>query len=188
MPPTDPYACLTSCTSRKPSAVVKSSSPTSRPRPHPRFEPFGLPARLMVGNREAYHARTKALLARPRSRSPRGAGDRNWPYRAARIEHLTPFATVAEAKIGGTQFVREAPMRNIIVAAILFTAVSLCADGAQAAPWCARLNTGLNACSYYSFQQCMAALSGNGGICSPNQFETPYWTGKDARRGYQRAY
>jgi hypothetical protein len=113
MPPTAPYACLTSCTRRKPSAVVKSGSPTSRSRPRRRFEPFGPPARLMVGNREAYHARTKALLARPRSRGPRGAGDRNWPYRAARVEHLTPFATVAEAKIWGTQFVREASVTSL---------------------------------------------------------------------------
>jgi hypothetical protein len=79
-------------------------------------------------------------------------------------------------------------MRTMPVAAILFTALSLCADRAQAAPWCAQFNTGLNACSFYSYQQCMAALSGNGGVCSPNQFETPYLTGRVARRGYQRAY
>src|ERR1700732_4234880 len=98
--------------------------------------------------REAYHARTKALLARPRSRSPRGAGDRNWPYRAARGEHLTPFATGAEAKIWGTHFGREASRRNIIGAPILFTPVPPWAGGAPAPPWCPRLNTGLNACSY----------------------------------------
>jgi len=79
-------------------------------------------------------------------------------------------------------------MRTITVAAILFATMSLCADRAQAAPWCAHYNTGLNACSFYSFDQCMAALSGNGGVCSPNQFETPYSTGRVARRSYQRAY
>ena len=55
----------------------------------------------------------------------------------------------------------------------------------------------LNYCSHQTggqrktapaFQQCMATLSGNGGYCSPNQFETPYWTGRNARRAYQRAY
>ncbi len=54
-----------------------------------RFEPLCMPARLM-GNREAYHARTKAVLARLRSRSPRGAGDWNRPHRTARIELLIP--------------------------------------------------------------------------------------------------
>jgi hypothetical protein len=39
-----------------------------------------------------------------------------------------------------------------------------------------------------SVEQCMATLSGNGGICSPNQTETPYWASSKARRGYQRAY
>jgi hypothetical protein len=79
-------------------------------------------------------------------------------------------------------------MRMITVAAIVFAALSLFSNGAQAAPWCAHLNTGLNSCSFYSFQQCMATLSGNGGYCSPNQFETPYWTGRNARRTYQRTY
>jgi len=79
-------------------------------------------------------------------------------------------------------------MRTFTVAAILFAALSLFGNGAQAAPWCAQFNTGLNACSFYSFQQCMAALSGNGGVCSLNQFETPYSTGRVARGGYQRAY
>ena len=79
-------------------------------------------------------------------------------------------------------------MRTIVVAAILFAALSLLCNGAHAAPWCAHLNTGLNACSFYSFQQCMAALSGNGGHCAPNSFENPYSTSRDARRGYQRTY
>ena len=79
-------------------------------------------------------------------------------------------------------------MRTIAASAILFATMSLCAAGAQAAPWCAHLNTGLNTCSFYSYQQCMATLSGNGGICSPNQFETPYLATRQARRSYQRAY
>src|SRR5260370_13452590 len=44
---------------------------------------------------------------------------------------------------------RRAFMRTIAVAAILFAALSLCADGAQAAPWCAQYNTGLNECHFY---------------------------------------
>jgi hypothetical protein len=77
-------------------------------------------------------------------------------------------------------------MRAITVAASLLTMVLLCSDGAQAAPWCARYNTGLNACNFYSFQQCMTSLSGVGGVCEPNQSENPQWT--VARRTYQRAY
>ena len=79
-------------------------------------------------------------------------------------------------------------MRTITVAAIMFATVSLYADRAQAAPWCAHYTTGLNACSFYSFDQCMASVFGDGGSCAPNSFETPYLTRRDARRGYQRAY
>jgi hypothetical protein len=79
-------------------------------------------------------------------------------------------------------------MRAIVVAASLLTMVLLCSDGAQAAPWCARYNTGLNACNFYSFQQCMASVFGVGGVCEPNQFENPHSTGRVAHRTYQRAY
>jgi hypothetical protein len=57
----------------------------------------------------------------------------------------------------------------------LFAALSLCQCGsAPAAPWCAHFSTGLNDCSFYSFQQCTAALSGVGGICSPNSAQRRY--------------
>ena len=79
-------------------------------------------------------------------------------------------------------------MRAITVAVTLFATASLSAYGVQAAPWCAHLNTGLNTCSFYSFQQCMATLSGNGGFCSRNRFETPYFTSGAVRRSYRRAY
>jgi Protein of unknown function (DUF3551) len=79
-------------------------------------------------------------------------------------------------------------MRTIVGVAILLAALSLCSDGAQAAPWCAHFNTGLNDCSFYSFRQCMVALSGNGGQCARNPFENPYWTGEAARRRFRRDY
>ena len=79
-------------------------------------------------------------------------------------------------------------MRAIVIAISLSATVLFCTDGAQAAPWCARCSTGLNACNFYSFQQCMASVFGVGGVCEPNQFENPYWTGRVARRTYQRAY
>jgi hypothetical protein len=34
--------------------------------------------------------------------------------------------------------------------------------------WCAEMTIGLNDCSYASYEQCMATLSGIGGICSVN--------------------
>ena len=79
-------------------------------------------------------------------------------------------------------------MRPIVIAISLSATVLLCIDGAQAAPWCARYSTGLNACNFYSFQQCMASVFGVGGVCEPNQFENPYWTDRVARRTNQRAY
>jgi Protein of unknown function (DUF3551) len=34
--------------------------------------------------------------------------------------------------------------------------------------WCALEAVGLNDCSYFSYQQCIATLSGIGGTCQPN--------------------
>jgi hypothetical protein len=66
-------------------------------------------------------------------------------------------------------------MRVLAVTVALFAALSLCqCGGGSAAPWCAHYSTGLNDCSYYSFRQCTAALSGAGGICSPNSFRRRY--------------
>jgi hypothetical protein len=79
-------------------------------------------------------------------------------------------------------------MRTIAVAAILFATLSLCADGAQAAAWCAHYNTGLNDCNFNSFRQCMVSVSGVGGSCAQNSFEKRYWTGGDARQRHRRDY
>jgi hypothetical protein len=79
-------------------------------------------------------------------------------------------------------------MRTIAVLSILFALLALGTSGAQAAPWCAqyggRGGGGTN-CGFYSFQQCMAAISGNGGFCTRNQFENSNGT---ARRRYRRDY
>jgi hypothetical protein len=61
-------------------------------------------------------------------------------------------------------------MRFIVVIGPVLAALSLGGCGnAPGAPWCAHYSTGNNDCSFYSFQQCSAAISGVGGICSPNQ-------------------
>ena len=65
-------------------------------------------------------------------------------------------------------------MRTIAITSITLTTLLLCEGAAQAAPWCAhyggRGGGGTN-CGFYSFQQCMAAVSGTGGFCTRNQFE-----------------
>jgi hypothetical protein len=75
-------------------------------------------------------------------------------------------------------------MRAIVTATTLLAALLL-AGGARAAPWCAHYNTGLNDCGFYSYRQCKTALSGVGGVCLHNGFETPYGS---ARRPYRRGY
>jgi hypothetical protein len=80
-------------------------------------------------------------------------------------------------------------MRTITIASITFATLSLASSVAEAAPWCAnyggRGGGGTN-CGFYSFQQCMAAVSGTGGFCTRNQFEIQQPQGE--RRGYRRDY
>jgi uncharacterized protein DUF3551 len=79
-------------------------------------------------------------------------------------------------------------MRTIAVVSIMFATLSLSTNGADAAPWCAQYGVrgGATNCGFYSFQQCMAAISGNGGFCTQNQFENPYWGTRDSRRRNRR--
>ena len=81
-------------------------------------------------------------------------------------------------------------MRMTVITAMLFASVSLGAGGAQAqtAPWCAHYNTGLNACGFYSFEQCMASVFGVGGTCARNPLEVPQLTVRDPHRSYRRNY
>jgi hypothetical protein len=99
------------------------------------------------------------------------------------------YSQVLGFRFGGLLFrAEEEFMRTIAVVPILFAALSLTADGAQAAPWCAQYGGGRGGgtnCGFYSFQQCMATIWGNGGFCTQNQFENPYWTGRDGRRRYR---
>jgi hypothetical protein len=75
-------------------------------------------------------------------------------------------------------------MQTVAVVSILFAALLLSDGAAYAAPWCAQYSGGGGGtnCGFYSFQQCMAAISGNGGFCTQNQFENPYWGGRARRR------
>jgi Protein of unknown function (DUF3551) len=81
----------------------------------------------------------------------------------------------------------EAFMRTIATMAITLAALSLSGSGAGAqyvgGSWCANYGGGRGGgtnCGFYSFEQCRAAISGNGGMCSRNQ-----WYGgsdRDSRR------
>jgi hypothetical protein len=61
-------------------------------------------------------------------------------------------------------------MRAIPIAAITLAGLLLSSIGADAGTWCAQYggtHGGTN-CGFYSFSQCQAARSGNGGFCSQN--------------------
>jgi hypothetical protein len=78
----------------------------------------------------------------------------------------------------------EELMRTI---AITFAALFLSAVGAHAdGTWCAHYGgrSGGTNCGFYSFSQCMAALSGNGGMCQRNPFSA---YAADPQRRYRRA-
>jgi hypothetical protein len=78
-------------------------------------------------------------------------------------------------------------MRILAVSSILLGTLVLGTDTASAAPWCAQYGDkgGGTNCGFYSFEQCMAALWGNGGFCRRNSFEDPYWTGRTTSRRYR---
>ena len=58
-------------------------------------------------------------------------------------------------------------MRVIALVSLLSATLLLCSGAAEAAPWCAQYGGGDKGggtnCGFYSFEQCMAAISGNGG-------------------------
>jgi hypothetical protein len=71
--------------------------------------------------------------------------------------------------------------------AVVVFALLISTDAGDAAPWCANYGRRTN-CGFYSFEQCMATVSGNAGFCTRNQFEHPAWTGGEARRRNRRDY
>jgi hypothetical protein len=76
-------------------------------------------------------------------------------------------------------------MHTIMVAAITLATLSISTIGVRAdGSWCANYGgRGGTNCGFYSYQQCMAAISGNGGSCSQNLF---YGSARDSRRRNQR--
>jgi hypothetical protein len=84
----------------------------------------------------------------------------------------------------------EAFMRTIPLMALAFTALSLSTIGARAeGTWCARysIQGGATNCGFYSYEQCMAAVSGVGGFCQRNPFSAN-GASSEPRRRYRRDY
>jgi uncharacterized protein DUF3551 len=79
-------------------------------------------------------------------------------------------------------------MTNLSRYALALTVLALTpsAAAAQGAPWCfyetGRGATGAVTCTFYSFEQCMATLWGNGGSCSRNPYPTRGGYSTDGRR------
>jgi hypothetical protein len=58
-------------------------------------------------------------------------------------------------------------MRTLSVISIILATLSFSTMAANAATWCAHYGGyGGTNCGFHSFEQCQAALSGNGGFCS----------------------
>lgn len=75
----------------------------------------------------------------------------------------------------------------LALAGVLAPTTSARADGT----WCAEAGGrgGYSNCGYYSFRQCLAAISGVGGTCRPNPYvETYVVVDEDGERVYRRVY
>jgi hypothetical protein len=63
-------------------------------------------------------------------------------------------------------------MRSLAIFAITAAALSLAAQATPAQareyPWCARYDVWTTNCGFETFQQCLATISGAGGLCTPN--------------------
>ena len=82
-------------------------------------------------------------------------------------------------------------MRTIALISITLATLSISTIGASAdGTWCANYDN----CGFYSFEQCEAARSGNGGFCSRNPFSaqgsggSTYGSAREPRRRYRRNY
>jgi hypothetical protein len=86
-------------------------------------------------------------------------------------------------------------MRTIAMVSIMLATLSLSTIAARAdGTWCAHYGgKGVTNCGFYSFEQCQAARSGNGGFCQPNPFSygsagSAYGSVREPRRRYRRDY
>lgn len=79
-------------------------------------------------------------------------------------------------------------MRTLATLALIAATFSVAQDaGAQGRyyPWCARYDAYTTNCGFVTFQQCLATISGMGGICQENVMSPPH---VEASRGTKRKH
>jgi len=66
-------------------------------------------------------------------------------------------------------------MRILVVGSLIAAAgLALAAPAAaKEPPWCAEYRNGGNNCGFFTYEQCMASVSGVGGFCNRNRFAEP---------------
>jgi hypothetical protein len=66
-------------------------------------------------------------------------------------------------------------MKHALFAVALFAATAATGTSAKAQdyPWCANYTKGSTSCSFVTFEQCMADVSGIGGFCERNTMYHP---------------
>ncbi|MCC6778616.1 MAG: DUF3551 domain-containing protein [Hyphomicrobiales bacterium] len=79
-------------------------------------------------------------------------------------------------------------MRNLTGGLVLMAALTAAGSSAQAAPWCAFYDASTYNCGFHSYQQCLATISGVGGICRQNFFEGNGGAAPPKRRQRNRQY
>lgn len=77
-------------------------------------------------------------------------------------------------------------MRTLSILALIVAAIGFGARDAQAEgkywPWCARYDGWTIVCGFATFQQCLATVSGVGGICQQNVMPPPLAEGVRYKR------
>jgi hypothetical protein len=69
-------------------------------------------------------------------------------------------------------------MRSIVAFCILLFGIAFDVRDAKAQPWCAYYDAYTYNCGFYTFEQCLATISGAGGACRRNPRDT---SGNDRR-------
>jgi len=70
----------------------------------------------------------------------------------------------------GCSFAEEAIMRTISLLTVALAATTITISDAAAGQWCAMFTRGSENCSYSTFEQCRAAVSGLRAFCQQNPF------------------
>jgi len=82
--------------------------------------------------------------------------------------NVLKLRSIGELHAAAEAFMRTTPLFLITLAALSLPTIGARADGS----WCASYGSGFSGtnCSFSSFEQCRATLSGIGGFCRPNPY------------------